>query len=108
MERLNKNNRSSWSNNSFKLYEDFRKQSRIFINSFKGGDRLQMINISSGNIVSIGYDKSRKVMRIKLKNSIYKYNRGPEYIFRDFFNDSNKVKFYNSRIRHFYSAYKVR
>ncbi|MCR1874486.1 KTSC domain-containing protein [Paraclostridium bifermentans] len=69
---------------------------------------MKMINISTGNIVSIGYDESRKVFRVKLKNSTYEYNRVPKNILRDFLNDLNKTKFYNSRIRHFYSVHKVR
>lgn len=51
---------------------------------------MKMINISTGNIVSIGYDESRKVLGVKLKNSTYEYNRVPENIFRNFLNDSNK------------------
>ncbi|WP_133013690.1 KTSC domain-containing protein [Clostridium cuniculi] len=67
-----------------------------------------MINISSDNRVSIGYDESRRVLRVKLKNSIYEYNSVPKYIFYNFLHDNNKTKLYNSKIRHFYSVDKVR
>lgn len=69
---------------------------------------MERIGVSSSNVESIGYDKSKKIIEIEFKKgSVYQYKEVPENIFNNFLYASSHGKYFNVYIKDKYLTTKI-
>ena len=68
---------------------------------------MDMIPVSSSNLVSVGYDMSTSTLRIKFHSGMYDYYNVPEDVFEGLLNASSKGKYHHAYIKNSYRYRKV-
>ena len=66
-----------------------------------------MINVSSSNLVSVGYDMETKSLVIEFNNGTYKYFGVPEQIFLDLLDAPSKGIYHHDFIKDVYRFQKI-
>ncbi|MBO3446384.1 KTSC domain-containing protein [Clostridium sp. CCUG 7971] len=70
---------------------------------------MQMIPISSGGIVSIGYDRNARILRVESKSSnIFDFYNVSTHIYINFLSSPNKTKYFHSSVRGRYKVRKIK
>ncbi|EHK2402067.1 KTSC domain-containing protein [Clostridium perfringens] len=69
---------------------------------------MNMIPVSSSNLVSVGYDSSTATLRIAFHSGVYDYYNVPQNIFEGLLNASSKGKYHHAFIKNSYRYSKVR
>lgn len=64
--------------------------------------------VSSSNLLSIAYDKDKKMLEVAFKNgSLYQYMEVPEQLYLALMSAPSKGKFFNSYIKNNYNTVRV-
>ena len=72
----------------------------------KGGDSMQMINVDSRNISSIGYENN--ILYVLFNNgSMYSYNNVPINVYREFLSASSHGKYFHTYIKKSYPCSRI-
>ena len=70
---------------------------------------MERIQVSSSNIISIGYDLQTNTLEVEFSSSeIYQYFNVPEHLYQNLINASSKGQFLNDYIKYNYRYQKVR
>jgi len=70
---------------------------------------MDRIQVSSGNIRSVGYDVDGKVLEVEFHSgSIYQYLNVPEHEYEGLLNASSKGRYLNTHIKGRYADVQVR
>lgn len=69
---------------------------------------MDMIPVSSSNLVAIGYDSNTATLRIVFHSGVYDYYNVPQNVFEGLLNASSKGKYHHAFIKNSYSYSKVR
>ena len=65
----------------------------------KGGVYMQMIPVSSSNLVAVGYDDSSMTLRVQFKSGVYDYHSVPKNIFNGLLSAPSKGKYHHAYIK---------
>lgn len=68
---------------------------------------MEMIKVSSSNLVSIGYDESTKILIVKFHNGVYKYLNVPKNIYLGLIDSSSKGTYFHDYIRDQFTTEKI-
>ncbi|MDC4249603.1 KTSC domain-containing protein [Clostridium perfringens] len=68
---------------------------------------MNMIPVSSSNLVAVGYDSSTTTLRIAFHSGVYDYYNVPQNIFEGLLNASSKGKYHHAFIKNSYRYSKV-
>lgn len=68
---------------------------------------MNMIPVSSSNLVSVGYDSSTATLIIAFHSGVYDYYNVPQNIFEGLLNASSKGKYHHAFIKNSYRYSKV-
>ncbi len=60
---------------------------------------MQMIPVSSSNLVAVGYDDSSTTLRVQFKSSVYDYHGVPKSIFDGLLSAPSKGKYHHAYIK---------
>lgn len=72
------------------------------------GGLMDRTEVSSSNIESIGYDKSKKILELEFKRGdIYQYKGVPDNIFQNLLRASSHGKYFNAHIKDKYPTIKI-
>jgi len=70
---------------------------------------MDRIQVSSGNIRSVGYDVDRGILEVEFHSrSIYQYSGVPEQEYKGLLNASSKGRYLNTHIKGGYACIQVR
>ncbi len=69
---------------------------------------MDMIPVSSSNLVAIGYDSNTATLRIVFHSGVYDYYNVPQNVFEGLLNASSKGKYHHAFIKNSYSYSNVR
>ena len=69
---------------------------------------MNMIPVSSSNLVAVGYDSSTATLRVPFHSGVYDYYNVPQNIFEGLLNASSKGKYHHAFIKNSYRYSKVR
>jgi hypothetical protein len=70
---------------------------------------MDRIQVSSGNIRSVGYDVDRRILEVEFHSgSIYQYSTVPENEYEGLLNASSKGSYLNTHIKDRYAYNQVR
>lgn len=61
---------------------------------------MNMIPVSSSNLVAVGYDEATSTLRVAFKSGVYDYYNVPKNIFEGLLNAPSKGKFHHAYIKH--------
>lgn len=65
-----------------------------------GGDRMNMTNVSSSNLQSVGFDKINNILRIQfLSGGLYDYLDIPFTLYEGLMNAESKGKYFDTHIK---------
>ena len=63
---------------------------------------MDRVQVSSSNILSIGYDPSTQVLEVEfISGAVYQYFNVPEAEFESFLNAESKGRYLNANIKHY-------
>lgn len=68
---------------------------------------MNMVPVSSSNLVAVGYDKATKVLRVQFNSGIYDYYDVPESIYDGLLSAQSKGQYHNSFIKHSFRYSKI-
>lgn len=68
---------------------------------------MQMIPVSSSNLVSVGYDESSMILRVQFNSGVYDYFGVPKNIFEGLLSASSKGKYHHAYIKNSFRYSKV-
>lgn len=72
------------------------------------GNLMNRIKVKSSNVVSVGYDETKKILEVEFINSdIYRYFNVSKKIYDSFMSAESKGKFIHKYIRGVYKYVKV-
>ncbi|MCX0399576.1 KTSC domain-containing protein [Clostridium perfringens] len=63
---------------------------------------MNMIPVSSSNLVAVGYDSSTATLRVAFHSGVYDYYNVPQNIFEGLLNASSKGKYHHAFIKNSY------
>lgn len=69
---------------------------------------MDMIPVSSSNLVAIGYDSNTATLRIVFHSGVYDYYNVPQNVFEGLLNASSKGKYHHAFIKNSYRYSRVR
>lgn len=69
---------------------------------------MNMIPVSSSNLVAVGYDSNTATLRIAFHSGVYDYYNVPQNVFEGLLNASSKGKYHHAFIKNSYRYSKVR
>lgn len=70
---------------------------------------MQMVNVRSSNLSSVGYDDVSAILRIEFVNGrVYDYKNVPEEIHLGLMQAASKGKFFSSKIRDRYRCSRIK
>jgi len=68
---------------------------------------MNMVSVSSSNLVAVGYDKASTTLRIQFNSGLYDYYNVPENIYNGLLNASSKGEYHHAFIKNSYRYNKV-
>lgn len=68
---------------------------------------MNMIPVSSSNLVAVGYDKASTTLRIKFNSGTYDYHNVPESIYNGLLSASSKGQYHHAFIKTSYGFTKI-
>ena len=68
---------------------------------------MNMVSVSSSNLVTVGYDKASMTLSIQFKSGLYDYYNVPENIYNGLLNASSKGEYHHAFIKNSYRYNKV-
>ena len=68
---------------------------------------MNMVRVSSSNLVAAGYDQASMTLRIQFNSGLYDYYNVPENIYNGLLNASSKGEYHHAFIKNSYRYNKV-
>ena len=68
---------------------------------------MNMVYVSSSNLVSVGYDESSMTLRVKFKSGTYDYYNVPKSIFDGLLSASSKGSYHHAYIKNSFSYKRI-
>lgn len=68
---------------------------------------MNMVSVSSSNLVAAGYDKASMTLRIQFNSGLYDYYNVPENIYNGLLAASSKGQYHHSFIKNSYRYNKI-
>ena len=68
---------------------------------------MNMVPVSSSNLVAVGYDQSSMTLRIQFNSGLYDYYNVPENIYTGLLAASSKGQYHHSYIKNSYRYKKI-
>lgn len=68
---------------------------------------MNMVPVSSSNLVAVGYDKANKILRVQFNSGIYDYYDVPESIYDGLLSAQSKGQYHSSFIKHSFRYSKI-
>ncbi|MFW2500447.1 MULTISPECIES: KTSC domain-containing protein [Clostridium] len=63
---------------------------------------MNMIGVTSSNLVAVGYDASSQTLRIQFKSGLYDYYNVPQHIYNSLMSASSHGEYHASYIKNSY------
>ena len=60
---------------------------------------MEMVRVSSSNLISVGYDEATKILIIKFHNGSYKYLKVPKNIYLKLMDATSKGTYFHNHIK---------